>query len=197
METNRDFNQSMPTSKIGGKTFFKIENINEFPPFFMSILSGENHWMFIGSNGGLSAGRQNAQSALFPYYTSDKILESHDVTGSKTIIRVDGDVSTNWEPFASRPFLRHHITQNLYKGIYGESVVFEEVNHDLQLVFRYRWETSAKYGFVRTSILENLSKKTQRVEFVDGIQNILPQGLGSEMQLRYSNLGDAYKWNQL
>ena len=30
-----------------------------------------------------------------------------------------------------------------------------------------------------------------------GIQNILPQGLGSEMQLRYSNLGDAYKWNQL
>ena len=194
---NRDFNQSMPTTEIGGKIFFKIENINEFPPFFMSILSGENHWMFIGSNGGISAGRQNAQSALFPYYTSDKILESHDVTGSKTIIRVGGDVSTNWEPFSSRPFLRHDITQNLYKGIYGEAVLFEEVNHDLQLVFRYRWETSAKYGFVRTSTLENLSKKTQRIEFVDGIQNILPQGLGSEMQLRYSNLGDAYKWNQL
>ena len=67
-----------------------------------------------------------------------------------------------------RPFLRHDITQNLYKGVYGESVVFEEVNHDLQLVFRYRWETSAKYGFVRTSTLENLSKKAQRVEFVDG-----------------------------
>ena len=59
------------------------------PPFFMSIVSDANHWMFIGSNGGLSAGRKDCNQALFPYYTVDKILETSEATGSKTILRVE------------------------------------------------------------------------------------------------------------
>ena len=31
--------------------FYKIENIDAMPPFFMSIVSNSNHWMFISSNG--------------------------------------------------------------------------------------------------------------------------------------------------
>ena len=34
------------------------------------------------------------------------------------------------------------------------------------------------------------------VEIVDGLQNVLPSGLGNDFQLRYSNLGDAYKKNE-
>ena len=79
---------SINSIKINGATFFKIENVDLLRPFFMSMVSSGNHWMFISSNGGLSAGRKNENNSLFPYYTVDKITESNEVTGSKTILKV-------------------------------------------------------------------------------------------------------------
>ncbi len=70
------------------ETYYKISNSNTMRPFFMSIVSDSNHWMFISSNGGLSAGRKNSESSLFPYYTDDKINESEDITGSKSIFQI-------------------------------------------------------------------------------------------------------------
>ena len=70
------------------EAYYKIENSNEMRPFFMSIVSDSNHWMFISSNGGLTAGRKNSEFSLFPYYTDDKITESADITGSKAIFQV-------------------------------------------------------------------------------------------------------------
>ena len=61
---------------LEGELYFKIENIDALPPFFISVVSNSNHWMFISSNGALSAGRKNSDHALFPYYTDDKITES-------------------------------------------------------------------------------------------------------------------------
>ncbi|MGB5499417.1 MAG: hypothetical protein WBM77_10855, partial [Maribacter sp.] len=37
--------------------YYKISNSDAMRPFFMSIVSDANHWMFISSNGGLTAGR--------------------------------------------------------------------------------------------------------------------------------------------
>ena len=71
---------------IGDESYYKITNVDEMRPFFMSIVSNSNHWMFLSSNGGLSAGRKNSNNALFPYYTDDKITELNEITGSKTII---------------------------------------------------------------------------------------------------------------
>ena len=76
--------------KLSGERYFKMTDSDKLRPFFMSIVSDGNHWMFISSNGGLSAGRKNSEYALFPYYTDDKITESADITGSKTIFRVVG-----------------------------------------------------------------------------------------------------------
>ena len=39
-----------------GEAFFKISNYSKMRPFFMSIVSNSDHWMFISSTGGLSAG---------------------------------------------------------------------------------------------------------------------------------------------
>ena len=71
-----------------GEAFFKISNFNKMRPFFMSIVSNSDHWMFISSTGGLSAGRKNSDYSLFPYYTDDKITESSEHTGSKSIFIV-------------------------------------------------------------------------------------------------------------
>ena len=76
-----DTNVSGTEVLIGDEVFYKISNVDSMRPFFMSIVSNSNHWLFISSTGGLSAGRKNSNYALFPYYTDDKITESSDHTG--------------------------------------------------------------------------------------------------------------------
>ena len=183
---------------IAGESFFKISNNDEMRPFFMSIVSASNHWMFISSNGGLTAGRRNSEFALFPYYTDDKITESADITGSKSIFRVEKNGQIHiWEPFSERFDGIYSTTRNLYKNDYGNKVLFEEINHDLEVTFRYQWNSSNSYGFVRKSQLLNTSDASVNVEVLDGIQNILPYGVGSDLQNASSNLVDAYKRSEL
>ena len=193
-----DINVSMERVTIDKENYFKISNSDKMRPFFMSIVSDSNHWMFISSNGGLTAGRKNSEYALFPYYTDDKITESADITGNKSIFKVNKDGQIHmWEPLAIRSLGRYNTTQNLYKNRYGNKIIFEEINHDLDLTFRYQWSSSETYGFVKKSKLINHSAKSVTVTFVDGIQNIMPASIGSDIQNESSNLVDAYKRNEL
>jgi hypothetical protein len=181
-----------------GENYYKITNSDAMRPFFMSIVSDSNHWMFISSNGALSAGRKNSEYSLFPYYSDDKITESAEITGNKSIFKVTrADKTYLWEPFSDRNQGMYRVTRNLYKNSYGNKVMFEEVNHDLELTFRYQWNSSNRYGFVKKSELINDSVDSLHISFVDGIQNILPFGVGSDLQNASSNLVDAYKRNEL
>lgn len=184
--------------RIDNECYFQISNVDKMRPFFMSILSDSNHWMFIGSNGGLSAGRKDAEHALFPYYTDDKIIESTELTGPKTIFRIQKHGKANlWEPFSIRYSNLYDLQRNLYKSIYGNTIIFEEINYDLNLTFHYQWSTSNHYGFVRSSRLINGNATEIQVSLLDGIQNILPYGVGSALQNQRSNLVDAYKRSEL
>lgn len=184
---------------INEEKFYKIAESDAMRPFFMSIVSDSNHWMFISSNGGVTAGRKNAEFALFPYYTDDKISESFDITGSKSIFQISHNNKIHiWEPFSDR--FSHNLfntSRNLYKNSYGNKVIFEEVNHDLNLTYRYQWNSSNRYGFVRKSELINNSNNSYEIVVLDGIQNILPCGVTSDLQNAASNLVDAYKRSEL
>ena len=179
---------------IGGESFYKIANYDQMRPFFMSVVSSSNHWMFISSTGGLTAGRKNSNYSLFPYYTDDKISESFETTGSKSIfiVTVNGKRCL-WEPFSSRLKGIYRISRNLYKNSYGNKVIFEEINHDLRVGFSYEWNSSNQFGFVRKSVLKNLNDSEVGVSLLDGIQNILPYGVEDALQNSSSNLVDAYK----
>ncbi|MCK0110003.1 hypothetical protein MWU58_11910 [Flavobacteriaceae bacterium S0825] len=184
--------------KINSENYYKISNSDAMRSFFMSIVSDSNHWMFISSNGGLTAGRKNAEYALFPYYTDDKITESADITGSKSIFLVNQYDKTHiWEPFSDRYEGLYSTTRNLYKSQYGNKVMFEEVNDDLGLTFRYQWSSSNIFGFVKESTLINHSEGSVSISLLDGIQNIMPYGVGSDLQNQSSNLVDAYKRSEL
>ena len=184
--------------EIGGEIFYKISDVDEMRPFFMSIVSDSNHWMFIASNGGVSAGRKDAVHALFPYYTDDKITASAENTGSKSIFWVyQSNKQYLWEPFSIRSEGKFNNARNLYKSKFGNKIVFEEINVDLGLCFQYQWSSSNQYGFVRTSNLINLSATAIKVRLLDGLQNILPFGIASDLQNRASNLADAYKRTEL
>lgn len=181
-----------------GEQFYCIRNYDQMPPFFMSVVSSSDHWMFISSTGGLSAGRTNAESALFPYYTDDKLTENHANTGPLTLLRVTrGDRIQLWEPFSVRYEGLYSCQRNLYKNICGSVLIFEEANFDLGLTFTYAWRFSEKYGFVRTCWLTNDTTETCQVDLLDGLQNILPFGTTSVMQNIFSNLLNAYKRSEL
>ena len=183
---------------INNENFYKISNVSSMRPFFMSIVSPYNHWLFISSNGALSAGRKDKDNALFPYYTDDKITESHEITGSQTILHVvNGDSSKLWEPFKVQSLSPYKISRNIYKNLRGTKVIFEEINYDLGLTYSYAWNTCDKYGFVRKSELINNEDKIIEVRLIDGIQNILPWGVESYTQNSTSNLVDAYKRSEL
>jgi len=184
--------------EIDGELYYKISDVDEMRPFFMSIVSDSNHWMFISSNGGLSAGRKDAEHALFPYYTDDKITSSAEHTGSKSVFLVHTDNARYlWEPFSERGAGKFNISRNLYKSKFGNQIIFEEINTDAGLCFRYQWSSSNLYGFVRKSTLINLSPAAVTVNVLDGLQNILPYGVGTDLQNLASNLADAYKRTEL
>ncbi len=195
MSTQQD---QLEIVSINKEKFLKISDSNTLRPFFMSIVSPYNHWMFLSSNGGLTAGRKNKEYALFPYYTDDKITESADITGSKTIVKVKAEGKTLfWEPFAKRFADQYNISRNLYKNVWGNKVIFEEINHNLNLKFSYRFSSSDAYGFIKDASIENMNQDEVNLEIVDGLQNILPASVNSDLQSGQSNLVDAYKRNEL
>lgn len=184
--------------RLDDDVYYKISNYDSIPPFFMTLVSSSDHWLFISSSGGMTAGRKNPEHALFPYYTDDKITDSAETTGSRTIIRVRSDQGWNlWEPFSKTYDGIYKLDRNLYKNRIGNKLIFEEVNHDLGIMFSYRWTFSDKFGFVKRCEIENIGKESKEVEVVDGVQNILPAGVSPELQNVRSTLVDAYKKNEL
>ena len=176
--------------------FFEIKHVDGMPPFFMNVVSATDLWSFLSSNGGLTAGRRSAETALFPYYTDDKITDLSESTGSKTLIRRAGSPLC-WEPFSVRSEASFRLERNLFKSREGNAVRFEEVNLDWGLRFSWTWESGDRYGFQRGALLENLGDGPVQVEVLDGLQNIMPYGVPSGLQQSTSNLVNAYKKAEL
>lgn len=193
--------QGLPVNEetvlIKGERFYRISNTHRMPEFFMSLVGSSDHWMFISSEGALTAGRCDPDNALFPYAADDQISAARHTTGSYTRIVPIGHAESSrgiqyWEPFqntASTEF----VIRNLYKSHLGNKVVFEEKHLALDLSFRYRWAYSERFGFVRSCELTNESDQEITLDLIDGLQNLVPAGLGSEFTMRFSNLGNAYK----
>jgi hypothetical protein len=183
---------------LEGERFYAIRNVDKIAPFFISVTSNSDHWLFVSSAGGLTAGRVSPDTALFPYVTVDKIHESELHTGSKTIVQLlKQNRLVNWEPYNREHNQTFEITRNLYKNLLGNKLCFEEINHDLKLCYRVTWSTSDQYGFVRSSKISNLSDDPVELNVLDGLQNILPAGTPQFTQTNSSNLVDAYKWSEL
>lgn len=186
---------------LDGEQFYKIHNYDCMEDFFMTITSASDVWNFCWAQGGITAGRRNAEHALFPYYTCDKVSDMKSVTGAYTAIAVHTDAGTVfWEPFeplkcnSARRYIKDEsIERNIYKNTSGTKVWFEEINHKLALSFRYGWTSGSRYGLVRMAHIENLSSKEQKISILDGCQNILPSYASSALQNASSVLLDAYK----
>ena len=182
--------------KIDGDLWYKIENYDSIPPFFMTITSSSDIWNFIWSSGALSAGRKDASFAIFPYYTSDKIDDFKNQAGPFTAIKIKATDSTYyWEPFATTPSFK--VKRNIYKNSAGSHIIFEEINTELNLTFKQEWTSSAKYGLVRIARIINNGPDSQQIQILDGCRNIMPACATVQLQNDSSVLLDAYKKTDL
>lgn len=177
-----------------GTRCYRISNVHQLPPFFINLVSATDLWMFIASNGALTAGRRDAECSLFPYHTVDRIYDSAGQIGPITLFGVDTpDGEVMWEPFGANTNHLPHMNRHLYKSIEGDRLWFEEVREDLGLAFCMSWSTADTHGFVRECTLRRLSGNRVRVRILDGLRNILPAGVSQRLQSLSSNLADAYK----
>ena len=179
--------------ELFGRRFFRIDEYDRMAPFFMTVVGAGDVWLFVSSTGGLTAGRVAPDSALFPYYTDDKVAESAGRTGGLSLLRVTrpGSGEVLWEPSTSTPV--GEARRALYKDIEGTALVFEETRADLGLRMRVTWQTGSRFGIVRTCELANIGDVECAVELLDGFVNVLPAGVDVDSQNRLSNLLDAYK----
>ena len=92
------------------KPEYKISNVDRMDPFLMSLTSSDNHWMFISSNGALTAGREKADYSLFPYITDNLIHSSLNTTGPTTTIEIykENNILDTWCPLSYLP-PRHNV----------------------------------------------------------------------------------------
>ncbi len=179
---------------LDGEQFYRISNYDAMSPFFMTIVSDSDHWMFISSNGGLTCGRRNPENALFPYCTDDKIHDASATTGPLCILLIERDARTFlWEPFNTGFPDIYQVERNLYKSTAGNKLIFEAINNTLLVKYRYSWQNSDRYGFIKRSFLSNLGSGKTTIAFVDGIRNILPYGVNTMLQSNMSTLVDGYK----
>ena len=184
---------------LDGRRFYRISGYDEMPAFFMTIVGASDVWLFVSSSGGLTAGRVDAQRALFPYYTEDKVSESAGRTGGLSMVRVTGPDGSSvfWAPFAERRPGDPAVQRALYKDVLGSTLVFEEVRPDLGLRLRVAWATSARFGVVRTCELTSLADEGREVQILDGLVNVLPAGVSVAVQNELSILLDAYKRSEV
>jgi len=183
---------------IDNEKYYQIKNYDSMLPFFISLASDSDHWMYISSTGGLSAGRKNPDTALFPYYTDDKISESAEITGSKTILQVTkNDKRYLWEPLSERNKGIYKIERSVSKSTTGNKLLFSEKNIDLGLTFSYAWMNADDFGWVKKSSLTNENPEAVEVTMVDGLQNILPSGIDRLTQNTFSTLVDGYKKTEI
>ena len=175
---------------INGEHFYEIANYDQMKPFFISLASDTDLWMYLSSTGGLTCGRRSPGEALFPYYTDDKITESYEFTGPRTIIN-------DWIPFSNHQQPVYKISRKIAKSTVGNQIVFCEENHTLGLRFSYLWAPAGKHGWVRRATLENLSNQPVRIRLTDMLQNILPAGVERKTQNEFSTLVDGYKKTEL
>jgi len=176
-----------------GETYYRISNYHKMRPFLLSVVSGSDHWMFVSSTGGLTCGRKSPETALFPYYTDDKIHDAWATTGPHSQLLIEKDSRTFlWKPFGQDVGV-YNIERNLYKNLAGNKLVFEEINRDLELSISYAWSSSEQFGFVKDSCVQNLGASGVRIDLLDGLFNLLPHGISPELQATRSTLLDAYK----
>ena len=189
-----------PACFIDGDLCHVIENVDDLEPFLMTVTSASDLWVFLASNGALTAGRRSADHAIFPYLTEDLVRDGARTTGSVThiVARPDGGDALAWEPFGETHPDLPPVRRSLLKTTLGDVVHLQEEHPRASLTMRTTWRVSPTYGLVRTAVLTLSPHAVQtRATIIDGLRHFLPPGITARTQRELGPLLDAYKITEL
>jgi len=178
---------------LDGTSHAAIDGVDLLAPFLMNVVSNGDAWLFLGSNGGMTAGRRSPDEAVFPYRTADKLLRQPHDSGVACLLRVDGRLWEPWRPPHPVPGRQ----RRLLKHELGTSVVFEEEDLEAGLRIRWRLAPTEAFGLVRLCSLENLGPRPVDIDLLDGWHHVLPPGVTEQTYARYSYLAAAYMRHEL
>ena len=186
-------------TQADGQTWYRIDNHDSAPPFFMTLAGDSDLWAFISSNGSLTAGRRDAEGAFLPYETVDKIHLRWEHTGPRTWIRIlEGGTAMLWQPFAPR-LAGGTGQRSVWKNLSGTRIRLREEHPAARLAFEQEWSGAASLGLVRTARLLRLAPldaPAPQVQVLDGVLNLVPPGVSVLQANTMGCLTDAYKWNE-
>ena len=169
----------------------RIDHLEKMPPFLVSLSSEDNHWMFVSSNGGLTAGRESPAKSLFPYQTEDKLTQLAHCNGPVTVVRWRGEDGSHGFWRALDPH-RPEGERSLHKTLDNTRLHFREFLPGKDWTFSATWGFSRRFGFIRKATFCNDSSTTAEVEILDGLQGVSPAGLTEAFQNQFSILAHAY-----
>ena len=176
--------------------YYRIDGVEDMEPFLMTVVSDSDLWMFVSSTGALTAGRIDADHALFPYETDDRIHQAAGVSGPVTVIArtIDG-IRELWRPFGRE--LTAQCTRSISKSVLGDRLVFEERHLEWGVGFRATWAPSRAHGWVRTVELIGHADHDTDLEVLDGFIDVMPAGIDALTEQIRSNLVNAYKRSEV
>lgn len=180
-----------------GEEVYAISDAHRMEPFFVSVPSESDLWMFVSSRGGLTAGRVDADRALFPYLAVDRIHDGHHVSGPLTLLRPHGGPAAGRvvRAFAFDDEAPRRV--HLYKGITGNSLGFEEEHPELGLTVSYRWQPCDAFGWTRRVVVTNTGGAPITLDVLDGLRDLQPYGVAARLSQTSSCLIDAYKRSEI
>ncbi len=183
-------------TEVDGVEYYRIDGVEDMEPFLMTVVSDSDLWMFVSTTGALTAGRTDADHALFPYETDDRIHQSAGNAGPVTVIARTLDSSrVLWRPYGRE--LTPGCTRSIAKSVLGDRLIFEERHNDWNVTFRATWAPSRVHGWVRTVELINGSDEQAGLEVLDGLVDVMPAGIDALTEQIRSNLVNAYKRSEI
>jgi hypothetical protein len=175
-----------------GARWYRIDGLERMEPFLTTVVSDSDLWLFASSAGPLTAGRVDADHAMLPYETDDRLHRAVERSGPVTLLVREADGGREvWQPFARHPDAG--CTRAIEKHVLGTALTLEEVNRAWGLRFRTTWTPSRTYGWIRTVEVTDLAGRVADVEVLDGLLDVLPAGVDAVTQQLTSNLVDSYK----
>jgi hypothetical protein len=184
---------------VDGDPCHVIEFLDSMAPFMLTLSSASDLWAYLTSNGGVTAGRRDADRAIFPYRTEDVLADDVATTGGVTRLRVTDarGASSEWRPFEPPHPDLPTVHRRLLKTDLGDVIHLEEERPDLAAVIRVTWRVSPRFGLVRTVTLSCADPRGIDVAVLDGVRNVLPPGVTARTQRELSPLLDAYKVTEI
>ena len=175
--------------QIDGYDYYAVPDVGSLPPFLVAVVSPSDHWLYVSTAGGLTAGRGDANHCLFPYRTDDLLHKVQTFSGGYTGIRVGEEL---WEPFTGRLDRRMH--RSIARSINGDRFLVEEIHRELGLRARCTWCFSDRSGIVRRIALDLIPGHGRpcRFDLLDGLRELVPAGAGVGVMQSMSCLINAY-----